>query len=110
LLHSEKEKNKREVRFVDILAVLADGRGRLEHEGALSVIFIQFSFCPETHTWRQATQLVGDKDRGCEIVYVRKKIFCTGPTRAAKAEQKSLVPERQAQRTNPSRTPFTFTL
>ncbi len=31
---------------------------------------------------------------------VRKKIFCTGSSRAAKAEQKSLVPARQAQRTN----------
>jgi hypothetical protein len=31
---------------------------------------------------------------------VRTKIFCTGPTRAAKAEQKSLVLARQAQRTN----------
>jgi hypothetical protein len=38
-------------------------------------------------------------DKGIEIVYntVRKKIFCTGPTRAAKAEQKYLVllPTRQ---------------
>ncbi len=29
---------------------------------------------------------------------MRKKIFCTGPTRAAKAEQKSLVPARTNQR------------
>jgi hypothetical protein len=31
---------------------------------------------------------------------LRKKIFCTEPTRAAKAEQKSLVSARQAQQTN----------
>jgi hypothetical protein len=31
---------------------------------------------------------------------VMKKIFCTGLTRPAKAEQKSLVPARQAQQTN----------
>jgi hypothetical protein len=31
---------------------------------------------------------------------VRKTIFCTGPTRAAKTKQKSLVPAQQAQRTN----------
>ncbi len=57
---------------------------------------------PETHIQRQAAlhdclpctpRLLGD---GTE----RKNIFCTGPTRAAKAGQKSLVPARQAQRTN----------
>jgi hypothetical protein len=31
--------------------------------------------------------LLGDGDKGIEIGYVRKKIFCSGPTRAAKAEQ-----------------------
>jgi hypothetical protein len=31
---------------------------------------------------------------------VRKNILCTGPTGAAEAEQKSLVPARQAQQTN----------
>jgi hypothetical protein len=31
---------------------------------------------------------------------VRKTLFCTGPTRPAKAEQKSLLPAPQAQRTN----------
>ncbi len=36
----------------------------------------------------------------------KKNIFCTGPTRAAKAEQKSLVRELQAQRTNQGGTPF----
>jgi hypothetical protein len=38
-----------------------------------------------------------------ETVFGGKKIFCTGPTRAAKAEQKSLVPARQAQQTNQGR-------
>ncbi len=53
---------------------------------------------PETHTKRQATQrgclpsLLGDEDKGIEIEYGEEKTFCTGPTRAAKAEQKSLVP------------------
>ncbi len=46
--------------------------------------------------------LLGDGNKGIEIVYGEEKntVFCTGPTRAAKAEQKSLVPARQAQRTN----------
>ncbi len=35
----------------------------------------------------------------------RKMIFCTGLTRAAKAGQKSIVPVRQAQRTNQGRAP-----
>jgi hypothetical protein len=49
-----------------------------------------------THTKRQATQrsclpsLLGDGDKGIEIVYgEEKKIFCTGPPRAAKTEQKA---------------------
>jgi hypothetical protein len=37
---------------------------------------------------------------------VWNKIFCTGPTRAAKAEQKSLVLARQSQRTSQGRTHF----
>ncbi len=54
---------------------------------------------PETHTKRQVTQhgLLGIGDKAVEIhCTVRKKIFCAGPTRAAKAEQKSPVPARQA--------------
>ncbi len=43
--------------------------------------------------------LLGDRDKGMEIVYDEEIIFCTVPTRAAKAEQKSLVPARQAQHT-----------
>ncbi len=39
-------------------------------------------------------------------VWCRKKISCTGLTRAAKAEQKSLVPALQAQRTNQERISF----
>jgi hypothetical protein len=35
---------------------------------------------------------------------VMKNIFCAGPTGAAKAEQKSLVPARQPQRVNQGRT------
>ncbi len=41
---------------------------------------------------------------------VRKKVFCTGPIRAAKAGQQSLVPARRAQRTNQGRTPFICSL
>ncbi len=37
-----------------------------------------------------------DDDKGIEIVFVEQKIFCTGPTRAVKAELKSRVPARQA--------------
>ncbi len=73
----------------------------------------------QTHTKRQATQhgwlpsLLGDgwrRQRNWNSVGWGKNIFCTGPTRAAKAEQKSLVPARQAQRTNQGRTPFICTL
>jgi hypothetical protein len=73
---------------------------------------------PEANTKRQATEhnwlplLLADGDKESEekkyfglvrlkqprlVVPVRKNIFCTGPTRAAKTEQKSLVPARQAQ-------------
>jgi hypothetical protein len=51
----------------------------------------------ETHIKRKATQqgclpsLLGDGVKGIEIVYGEEKIFCTGPTRAAEAKQKSLV-------------------
>jgi hypothetical protein len=40
---------------------------------------------------------------------VRKIIFCTGLTRAAKAGQKSIVPARQAKRTSQERTPLKCT-
>jgi hypothetical protein len=45
---------------------------------------------PETHTKRQATQhgclpsLMGDGDKGIEILYSEEKVICTKPTRAAK--------------------------
>jgi hypothetical protein len=53
---------------------------------------------PETHTKRQATQhgclpgLLGEGDKGFEIVYGEEKMLCTGPIRAAKVKQKFLVP------------------
>ncbi len=37
-------------------------------------------------------------------------LFCTGPTRAAKAGQKSLLPARRAPQTNQGKTPFMCTL
>ncbi len=52
---------------------------------------------PETHTKRQATQhgclpsMLSDGAKELKQCTVRKIIFCTGPTRAAKAEEKSLV-------------------
>ncbi len=64
----------------------------------------------ETHTMRQASQhvclpsLLGDGDKWIKIVY--GDVFYTGPTRAAKARQKSLVLARQAKLTNQRRTPF----
>ena len=61
---------------------------------------------PETHTKRQATPrdclpiFLGNGEKKIEIVYgEEKKIFCTGPTSVSKAEQKSFVLARQAQRT-----------
>ncbi len=72
--------------------------------------FLSTSCLSETHAKRQATRhdclpsLLGDRDNGIEIVYVMKKIFCTGPTREAKAGQKSLIPARQTQRTRQGRT------
>ncbi len=51
---------------------------------------------PGTHTKRQATQhgclpsLLGNGYKEIEIAHSEEKIFCIGPTRAAKAEQKSL--------------------
>jgi hypothetical protein len=67
---------------VGVLAVLADGSrgvGANSDEGALSVIFFQSSFDPETHTKRQATQhgclpsLLGDGNKRIETVYGEEK-------------------------------------
>jgi hypothetical protein len=53
---------------------------------------------------------LGDGDKGIEIVYGEEKILFTGPTRAAKAEQKFLVPARQAKRANQEWTTLIFPL
>jgi hypothetical protein len=45
----------------------------------------------------QVPSLLGDGDKWIEIVVGEEKIFCTGPTRAAKAVQN--LPARRAQRT-----------
>jgi hypothetical protein len=64
-------------------------------------------------TQRQATQhdcpprLLGAEAKKVKNCAVRKIIFCTGLTRAG---QQSIVPARQAQRTNQGRTPFICTL
>jgi hypothetical protein len=71
-------------------------------------------FCPEIHKKRQATRhdclpsLLGDGDKAIEIVYGEEKIFFSGPTRAAKAEQKFFVPARRTQQTNHG--PLSFVL
>ncbi len=58
----------------------------------------------DMYTKRPATEhgylpcLLGDGDKGMELVYGEEKIFCSGPTRAAKAEQTQL--------TNQERTPL----
>ncbi len=74
-----------------------------------------------THTKRQATQhdclptvpiLVGDGDKRIEILMVygeEKKYFYWADYRAAEAEQKSLVPAKQAKRINQGRAPFICT-
>jgi hypothetical protein len=54
---------------------------------------------PETRIKRQAIRhdcllsLLGVGDKLSEIVYMRGKIFCTWPTRVAKARQKYLIIE-----------------
>ncbi len=50
--------------------------------------------------------LLGDGDKGIEIVNGEEKILFTGPTRAAKDKQKFLVPARQAQTSQPKMDPF----
>jgi hypothetical protein len=67
-------------------------------------------------TKRQATQngclgiLLGDGDKEIEIAYGEEKKFCTELTRAAKAEQKSLVPARQSPTKQRRKDPFHFVL
>ncbi len=58
----------------------------------------------------RSPNLLGDGDKGIVIVYGEKKIFLHWTTRAAKPEQKSLVPARQAQLTNQGRILFNCTL
>ncbi len=69
---------------------------------------------PETPNKRQATQhgcmpnLLGDGDKGIEIVDGEDKIFCSWPTRAAKARQENnlLYWHNKANEPNQERTPF----
>ncbi len=74
-------------------------------------------FAPETHTKKQANQhgcmpvgWWGQRNWNNEVCGEEKKIFCSGPTREAKTEQKSLVPAWQAQRTSQWTIPFICTL
>jgi hypothetical protein len=70
----------------------------------------------EIHIKRQATRhgcqpsLLGHGDKWIEMVFGEEKIVCTELTSAAKTEQKSLVPARQAQRTNQGRGPLLYVL
>jgi hypothetical protein len=77
----------------------------LRHQRERTGKIVCYTHTTGTHTNRQATQL-GDGDKEIEIVYGEEKIFCTGQTRAAKAEQKSLVPAREAQQTKPRKDSF----
>jgi hypothetical protein len=53
---------------------------------------------------------LGDRDKEIEIVYGREKNICTGPTRAAKAEQKSLVYRQDLPNEPAKEEPFSFVL
>ncbi len=53
---------------------------------------------------------LGDGDKWIEKVYSEEKNIFTGPIRAAKAGQKSLVPAQQAEQTNQGMVPFNCTL
>ncbi len=88
---------------------ISNVRTTVQYVGRLNCLGVS----PETHTKRHATQpvclpqLAGRWETNIiEIVYGEEKIFCTGPTRGAKAEPKSLVPARHAQWANQERTPF----
>ncbi len=94
----------------NIPEVAADGIARSSQLSTVSSPSQGRRYGPETHDKRQVTQ------HGClpswnNVVYVEEKhIFSTGPTRAAKAEQKSLVTAWLAQRTNQGMTLFICTL
>jgi hypothetical protein len=81
-------------------------------------LFLGYSYLPKINIINDLTTTVNElhtiRDRrpsttGCPACWVmginelRKKIFCTGPTRASKAGHKSHVPARQAQ---PRKDPF----
>ncbi len=69
--------------------------------------------CPETgEAVRLPVQLAGrwGQMKWNRVRWGKIYIFCTGPTRAAKAEQKSLVPTGPAERINQERAPFICTL
>jgi hypothetical protein len=60
----------------------------------------------QTDDLARGVAALSDGDKGIEILYSEEKIICTGMTKAAKEEQKSMVPAQHAQRTNQERTPF----
>jgi hypothetical protein len=53
--------------------------------------------------------LLGDGDKGIEIVYGKEKIVCTGPTRAAKADKNLLYRYDKPKEPN-KEGPFSFVL
>jgi hypothetical protein len=74
---------------------------------------MSLSLNSETHAKRQATQyvclpsLLGDGDKGMRIAYGEEKnILYWVDYSSQTTEQKSLVPARQAQRTNPRKDLF----
>jgi hypothetical protein len=80
-----------------------DGGGETNRMTGENGVFYSCSICsmPEIRTKSQTTQhgFLCDGDIGIEKVCGEEKVFCPWPTRAAKAEQKSLVSARQAQQT-----------
>ncbi len=69
--------------------------------------FLECVIPRDSHLDTGDPSLLGDEENRIEIVYSEEKnILCWADYRAAMAEQKPLVPARQAQRTNQERTPF----
>jgi hypothetical protein len=75
----------------------------------------KYALYTEIHTKRQATQqgfphsLLGDGNKRIEIVYGVEKIFCTGPTRAAKRNKNLLYLHDKSNKPTKER-PLSFVL
>ncbi len=80
------------------------------HLSLYTSLCIWYDSSLQTLTKRHATQqdslpsLLGDGDKWTEIVFGEEKIFCTGPTRAARTEQNLLY--QQDEPNEPTKDPF----